>query len=36
MGRAWADRKKNEVGRAWMNSDNCELFKCISNVFDLF
>jgi hypothetical protein len=35
-GRAWADPGKNEVGRARMNSDDCELFKLISNEFDLF
>jgi hypothetical protein len=26
---------KDEVGRAWMNSVDCELFKWISNEFDL-
>jgi hypothetical protein len=28
--------RKNELGRAQMNSDNFELFKWISNEFDLF
>jgi hypothetical protein len=29
-------RRKSGVGRARMNSDDCELFKWISNEFDLF
>jgi hypothetical protein len=33
---AWADPGKNEVGRARMNSDDCELFKLISNEFHMF
>jgi hypothetical protein len=27
--------RKDEVGLAWMNSDDCELFKWILNEFDL-